>query len=129
MDATQFPDRFRARFAVGEGNMALALVNELSGPFSVARCRKPLYGRPTALLDDSFDIRIAAVDYDTSVGWQRAHELVKLPQDVIEIVIDICMIEFEIVDEQGLWSIVHKLGRTHRPRPRSIRHYRISPIG
>ena len=90
--------------------MALALVNELSGPFSVARCRKPLYGRPAALLDDSFDIRIAAVDYDTSVGWQRAHELVKLPLDVIEIVIDICMIEFEIVDELGLWSLVHNLG-------------------
>ena len=69
---------------------------------------EPLDRRPAAALENPLQAVLGCVGDDQAVGGNGSHQVVKLRFDRREIRKNIRVIELEVVEDEGGWSVVDK---------------------
>ena len=77
---------------------------------------KPLNRCPAAAFQHSVQAGLLAIGNDQAVARYRAHQMMKLRFDGREVGKDVCMVEFEIVQNRRARTVVNELGALVKKR-------------
>ena len=94
--------------AARDANAPLGGIAEVRLPVSRVVESKGLDRRPAAHLDQCADVLVSRIDKDTAAAGNRPHQLVELPQNRIEIPVYICVIELDVIQNQGVRAVVNE---------------------